>query len=286
MNLLAIINEPEESKGFLKYVLNMAKDFEAKTHVLYIKPSIEYTLASTGTTGLAAAQVHNDLDTQIRIANETIEKTIDKVKALLSYHPEVKFNSTTYAAPEAVKAYLKDEEIDMVLLKGKQKESFWSQTTANMDIIETVDCPVWIIPNNSVYQAFKEVLYATDYKEEDFITLNRLSALIRRFSPNITALHITDNIDFEERVKRSGYLEMLKKETYYDRLSLKVISEGDIEDLTFALNEFAASRNADLIVILKENYSFFERIFKRDPAKKIVRKAMLPVLIFHEMSDE
>jgi nucleotide-binding universal stress UspA family protein len=60
------------------------------------------------------------------------------------------------------------------------------------------------------------------------------------------------------------------------------LNESSNNDTAELLNDYALLIKADLIVVLKENKSFFERIFKSDPAKKIIKKSMLPVLVFHE----
>ena len=90
----------------------------------------------------------------------------------------------------------------MVILEGQQDDSFWMQSSTNMDIIKMVECPVWIIPKGAIYQPFSEIVYATDYKAEDIINLKKLISLFPHLMPNITALHITDSVDFEERVKK------------------------------------------------------------------------------------
>lgn len=151
-----------------------------------------------------------------------------------------------------------------------------------MDVVEKVKCPVWIIPKGADYKPFTEIVYATDYKKEDIDSLQKLIATFPHYSPNITALHITDSVDFEERVKKAGFVEMLKKQTDYKSLWVRAFYQTKHDDLTELLNEFAIKSKADLLVLLKENKSFFNRIFNTSQTKEILKTAQLPILVYHE----
>ena len=281
--LLAIINEPKESKDFIQYVSGMASDLMASIQLLHVQNPYNYPLAMAGSAGTAAVQVQKNSEEIADNANKILAEHVKDVKSKMSNHIDITYSSVIGAISITVKELVSDKKADMVVLEGQKNETFFTPNSSNLEIISSVDCPVWIVPNEVKYHPFTEILYATDYKEEDIAGLKRLIALTHPFSPNITVLHITDSIDFEEKVKKAGFLEMLQKRTDYDRLSVKAISVNNSNDETIELfNNYALLINANLVVVQKENKSFFERIFKSDPAKKIIKKSILPVLVFHE----
>ncbi|MFO7656648.1 MAG: universal stress protein [Bacteroidales bacterium] len=279
--LLAIINEPKESKDFIRYVADMAADFKANVHLLYVQNPNDYPLGTTGSTGFAVAQVNQNLKAFADTAKEILAEHIKDVKCKMSKDVAIDFSAELGVTTLLAKKLVSVSKGDMVVLEGRKNDSIWTQTESNLEIIRSVDCPVWIIPNAWVYVPFTEIVYATDYKEEDIYGLKKLIALTHQFSPVITALHITDSVDFEEKVKKAGFLELLKNRAAYDHLSVKILNESSNNDIAEFINDFALRVKADLIVVLKENKSFFERIFKSDPAKKIIEKSMLPILVFH-----
>jgi nucleotide-binding universal stress UspA family protein len=112
--------------------------------------------------------------------------------------------------------------------------------------------------------------------------LKKLIGLFPDTFPGITALHITDNIEFEEEVKKSGFVERLRTQTSYPKLKVKAIYQSNHDDLIELITDFASKNTANLIVVLKENESFFERIFKPSHTKKILKNTELPVLVYHE----
>lgn len=280
--LLAIINEPKESKDFIRYVAGMAVDLHANVYLLYVQNPNNYPLGAIGSNGVAVAQVNQNLEALADTAKEIMAEHIKDVKSKMSENVTIDFSTELGVTSLLAKELVSGSKGDMVVLEGRIADSIWTQTVSNIEIIRSVDCPVWIIPNAWVYVPFTEIVYATDYKEEDINGLKKLIALTHQFSPVITALHITDSVDFEEKVKKAGFLEMLKKRVAYDHLSVKILNESSNNDIAEFINDFALRVKADLIVVLKENKSFFERIFKSDPAKKIIEKSMLPILVFHD----
>ena len=130
------------------------------------------------------------------------------------------------------------------------------------------------------YRPFKKILYATDYNEADITTLKRLVALTKEFSPEITALHITDSKDFEEKTMQKGFKDIVAQETNYDKIHVK--TEKESKSTEEKINDIAIKIKADLIVLLKENKGFIEKIFTSSSTKKVIKKAKLPVLVYHE----
>jgi nucleotide-binding universal stress UspA family protein len=138
-----------------------------------------------------------------------------------------------------------------------------------------------VIPENSDYNPIHSVIYATDYNEEDIPTLEKLIRLTYFESPKITALHITDNVDFDLRIKNAGFQKMLESKLGYENIEVKALVENQGDDMVSLINDYAARISADLIVVLKENRRFLERLFRPSSSEKIIEEASRPVLVFH-----
>ena len=89
-------------------------------------------------------------------------------------------------------------------------------------------------------------------------------------------------VEFEEKILKAGFLELLQEKTDYDRLTVKALKEISSIGIAELLNDYSVVNKSDLIVVLRENRSFFESIFKSDLSENIVKESMLPVLVFHE----
>jgi hypothetical protein len=102
------------------------------------------------------------------------------------------------------------------------------------------------------------------------------------FPANITAVHITADPGFEEKVKGEGFAGMIREETGYEMISVKVLQQQKGEPLITELHNFALMMDADLVVLLRENRGFLDRLFHGSRSEKIARETKLPVLIYNE----
>lgn len=280
--LLAIVNDPNQSKEFLRYVAGMAINLSGKVKVLNVHTPVNYPYGFASTDGIASVQVQRNLK---EIVDETNKKLKEYVNEVSKEFPKPVFDGFSAEIGNVVTVVdelVSSNKVDMVILEGQEDDGFWMQTSSNMDVVRTVPCPVWIIPKGAIYRPFFEIVYATDYKEEDVINLKKLIDFFPQLMPNITALHITDSVDFEDQVKKAGFVEMLQSKTSYKQLTVKAVYQSEDDELIPLLNDLAVKNNADLLVILKENKSFFERIFKSSHTKELLKTTQLPVLVFHE----
>jgi nucleotide-binding universal stress UspA family protein len=280
--LLAIINEPRESKEFLRYVAGMANDLQGLVKVLYVQAPTNYPLGFTASTELPSLEAQGRMEMLAKESHDLIQKHMKDIVVELSNNNFAGSSSEIGSADVIVDELVSQNKVDMVVLEGQQDESFWTQSSSNMDVIQKVTCPVWIIPKGAVYAPFREIVYATDYKKEDITNLKRLIAMMPNLTPHITALHITDSVDFEAEVRKSGFVERLREQTSYPQLDVKALYQAGHDDLIELINDYSVKNGANLIVVLKENESFFERIFKPSHTKKILKSTDLPVLVYHE----
>jgi nucleotide-binding universal stress UspA family protein len=276
--LLAIVNEPDESGEFVKYALGLAAGLRADLHLLYVQNPANYPLGVPGLTGEASVQIEVNLQ---NLADEAKKILARQVEEHSTGDVSVRISAMTGMIKPLIEELIGEGKTDMVLLGSIDQASFWTHDSTNMEIIRNIGCPVWVVPRKSVYHSFSKILYATDYREEDIPTLKKLIAMAGSISSEITALHITDSDDFEIRIRQAGFHEMIKRKTAHDRVSVKSLVEKRGDDTGQLINDYASLIHADLIVVLKENRHFLERLFKSSVTREIIEKARIPVLVYH-----
>jgi nucleotide-binding universal stress UspA family protein len=280
--LIALIKDPDNSKEFISYILGMANDLNAGVHLLHILNPVDYPLGMPGTTGAVSAQIHLNLENRSADAKRTLTKLAKDLAGNTGTRVPVEVSTEIGVTRSIIDNYVSESESPMILLDNQGNDNIWSQDSTSMELIRHTDCPVWIIPHRAKYQPYNEIVYASDYNEEDIPTIIKLIRLTHPITPNITALHVTDDIDFETRIKKAGFQEMVQSHTGYDKITVKSLAGEAEGDLGLLIIDYASLIRAKLIVVLKENKHFLERIFKPDMTKKIIRQANIPVLIFHE----
>jgi hypothetical protein len=229
--LLTIIEEPEKSKDIIKYVLNMAKDLDLNVHLLHTENPEHYPIGGPGSLGTANVHIQENLENLAEAAKKTLTKHVNDITHGRSGDVSIEISAEIGSAKYIADQLFSENKANMIALEGFGNDNFWAPDASNIDIIRHVKCPVWVIPHNLNYHPYNEIVYATDYREADISTIKKLLALIRQFAPVITALHITDDIDFNDKVKKAGFLEMVKKNTGYDKINFKVLSDKSNDDI-------------------------------------------------------
>ncbi len=177
----------------------------------------------------------------------------------------------------------KASEIDAFLIitgiKGYSKLRELIMGSTAKQLIEKAPCPVLTIPSDSVKTEIETIVYASDFEEEDFGAMDKLTEIAKPFNAKIRVVHIST---LEESVGK-GYKKDLetKIQKYIDYAHLKL----DVlysEDAFNALKIYYRNSNADLIAMLeREDSSIASKVFHRDLVKRMETYGKIPLLSFN-----
>lgn len=280
--LLAIIRNPQASDGFIRYLIDLARDLSARVHLIYIENPAQYPLGAPDTTGVAVANLQKSLGAKVKEAEKTLNNHLQEIIPGIAGEEMVKVSAKVGNEAVLIEEMVTKNEVHMLALEYKHVSGFWLKDTFVKEMMRTMKCPVWVVPEGAEYQGLHHIVYATDYQEEDISTLRRLIEMTHTFSPEIEALHISDNLDFDEKVKKAGFQQMLENKTGYQMISLNTLQERNGHDMPDLINSYASRTRTDLIVVLKENKNFLERIFNPSSSEKIMEESDKTILVFHE----
>lgn len=280
--LLVHVLSPSQAKLLITYAAYIARDLEMNVRYLYAHAPPNFPLTTPGSISASGKITKQDIDREKEKAGYHFRLQIDNLYASEPDLPMLEYDIETGHPPDVIQEYCKNKTIGAVMLSGSMGATLFSDDSSNVEIIRRVRCPVWIIPEGITYKPFSEILYATDYHEEDLPNLKQLAGFASKFPASITAVHITRDTGFDEKVKGEGFAVKIKKETGYEMVSVKVLPEKKGEPLVEELHKFALMMAADLIVLLRENKGFMDRLLHGSRSEKIARETQLPVLIFNE----
>lgn len=280
--LLAIINESGNLKEFIKYAARLSNDLNTNLTLLAVQNPQAYSVGTNHAAGAIAANTQIILEETAQKAKEDLLQLSKETNAELPFDINIDVLSEIGITKMIVEELVSDNKADMVILNSEPDVSFWEQSATNKDIIFDINCPVWVIPEKTEYVSYSKVVYATNYKDEDVSNMKKLLKLVGTLNPEIVALHITETTDFEEKVKQKGFLDTLQENTGYDKIKVKALKEREKDHVAQLINDYSSDIDANLVVLLKENRNFLDRLFNPSSTKKLIKEAKLPVLIFHE----
>lgn len=279
--IIQFIRTGENLDSIVNTSLSLAKelDMELKLFmVLETRHTFFYPMTSPLKTGLATYEFETIREERLKEEEKRISEFVDN-KNSSGKLPEISFEIRTGATDLILLDVSKEHDTYMIVINEADEPELGFIINTYLQIIEKTGCPLLKVNKDFKFDKVKKVLYATDYMEEDVPTLKKLAEMLAPFKASITALHITESVDLEEKLKSHGFESSIQDKIGYDRIEFAVSEEKKV---TRGVTAYAESGNFDMIVVLKENRNFLKRLFTKSDSNRILSKSEIPVMVFHQ----
>jgi len=208
--------------------------------------------------------------------NEMVEELYKTVNITTNLDYKIKFG----LVEDAVISEIKPGEDIVMIHGGGSSSSLDAFFTDSLNrLFEDLNTPVFVIPPTAAFQPFNNVVYATDFREEDKTALKKLVGILRPFNSRITILHVIKEESFEEEIESEGFIKLIRKKIDYENFSYETLKTNDVVEGILNSSE---KNNTDLITLLKEKEGFWSKLFTKSKTQKVVFNTDKPVLVFHQ----
>ena len=162
--------------------------------------------------------------------------------------------------------------------EGEEQEGFISALAGS--IIKSAEIPVYAVSGHFSQEDFEKlnILYATDFNENDHTSLNKLLGILEPFDKKITCVHIDTEHNPSKKERMDELNTYLESEYSQHDISCRLIED---EDVLHGIKEFAAFNQVNLLSFTTRKRSIFEKLFKPNLFRRVLHQANLPLLIFH-----
>jgi len=256
------------------YAINLFKDDECTFYLLHTyTPAIyqaEYVLHSPGQIGLGDIYQENSL-TELKDLKKRFITEFNNKKHTFMVHSA--FNTLV----EEIVETSKNENADMVIM-GTQGATGAKEIligTNTVHVIKKACCPVIAIPPNFKYENPKEILFPTDlginYQEEQ---LRELEYLAKHHISRIDVMHVSAGYDL------TG--DQLKNKAKLDKIFSNIahlFHEMPNQEVITAINNFQQRNKVNLLVMVQNRHTFFERLFIEPIIKKLGFHVTIPFMV-------
>ena len=258
----------------IEYAVKLFKDEECVFYLIHTyTPAIyqpEYTLVHPGQIGLGDEYQANAL-MQLEELQATLTTQFKNPKHI--FVPHAAFN---LLVDEVVKM-IDNEKADLVIM-GTQgatgaKEILLGSHTVHL--IKKATCPVIAIPSGFKYENPIEILFPTDY-EVDFEKeqLQQLLDISQEHNSSIEVMHVSSGYDLnQQQLENKEKLNYLLDDTAH--LFHDLTSQGIID----AINNFQLKKRMNLLVMIRNKHTFFEKLFIEPVIKKIGFHITIPFMV-------
>ncbi len=230
------------------------------------------------------AEIFKDLEQN---SEKQMKKFLNKIKryARLKNLKDIKIRTE-------IKAGQAGEEIDNIIKSfrpaiivigtmghGEQSGEIIGSVAAR--VIDTAGTPVLLVTQDARLKEKGEIklLYATDFDESDYQSIDILTKILSGYSIKIECVHF--NIGTNSKNNREKMAEM---KTHFLKTHTELSLECHIiesNNLLEGVNDFIEANDIELIALTHKKRNIFYRLFNPSLAKKLLFQTKRPVFVFN-----
>jgi nucleotide-binding universal stress UspA family protein len=172
--------------------------------------------------------------------------------------------------------------IKLIILcsKNLEQQTFTPLKKTSARLLEKSPVPVLVHPAGRGYTPVRKILYGTDFHPFDIEVMKSLSELFDDKNPEITALHITRDLNFDKKLKQAGYLKTIKSKVHNPNLKINIMVTREKASIPNNILSLAVGNDADLIAILKEPGNFVGTLLKTSITHELATRSAIPLMVY------
>jgi nucleotide-binding universal stress UspA family protein len=147
------------------------------------------------------------------------------------------------------------------------------------NIIENAAFPVMVIPYQVRFKDYKLIAFASAVNYTDINVLESLSGLAKYCDSEIMLTHVSDEktIDRIEESMLKQFFHQIPAKINYPKIIYHNIKSDNV---TVSLKWLTAHTDIDLLVLVHQKRSLFQKVFNRSVTQKLSEHPGKPLLIF------
>lgn len=174
--------------------------------------------------------------------------------------------------------FVDSHNIDFIVMgsmgvSALRKRLFGSNST---DIALRASIPVLVVPESITDTDFNNILYATDYRENDLESIRYLGKLAELFNASIHVVHIEEDDTLESDIRFRGFRELVNEQDVYDKLYFAHYFDSK----PFAgLSRYMEDKNIDVLSMTRYKKSLTKSLFNKNHTKEMSYYSEIPILV-------
>ncbi len=259
---LLLTDLSDESVNTYRYGLQLANALKAEIVLLYCSPA----------TALTMTEQFSYIQKLRSYADRFAQAVIEKVGKM----PAVECFVTAGDPVVAIAKMVETTQVDLLVAGEIFLENLKSETP--LPLQQLVPCPVILVPAGVSFKKIKEVVFATDFTDQDVEVAKGICNLADELKGHVSFLHFYPK---HERNRRAQILH--KGEELAAQLSCKTsLHLNEEEDLLEGMNDFAEKHRADLFVLATQDTHLLQQYFQQTYRKTQAYHTRIPLLNLYQ----
>ncbi|PHI19726.1 hypothetical protein CEQ90_11810 [Lewinellaceae bacterium SD302] len=275
--ILVPVDFSEIAANAFIYALRMADKIGAEVQLLHC---VHPGMAIAEVPAYASDITGKLLDVGRESMTSFVKRGVASVSEDLAHEPKIKELVEIGEAVSTTKFVAEDDDFDLVVMGTRGAFGTWAELFGShaSGTLVNAPCPVLVVPEGARFDGIEKLCFATDLEGVDALVGPSLVASLAPMSPDIHFVHVREKnnlttLDFA--TLKSFYAER--------EVPFKItVSEPSASGVADAILEEAIKNNADIIVMSRPGYSFFDTIFHKSRTREVALHSPLPLLVLNE----
>lgn len=284
--ILIPVDFSENTLKSCKYALNLANSKNSEIQLINILPEGIMVPDSSFPAGIDSDAFFNKeyLENLYGIAKSNMEKLTQKLEDFLkntNKNVSVKYNIVRGDAEWEILNVCETFSPELIVMgtSGTGNKGVLQGSMAKK-IMNKVKVPVIAVPTDCTKIQPSNILYATNFDENDYRKLKLLHNLFKRLDTKIYVTHFDfDGKNLELTDKINNLRQAFAEERKMGKMFFNII---DSVDKDISLRAFCEEYDIDLVSFISYKSNIFHQIFSNELHKKDFFKLNLPMLALHD----
>jgi len=172
------------------------------------------------------------------------------------------------------------ERIDLVIMgtKGATGAAEILLGTNTVHVMKNTKCPMLVVPTGFEYEIPEQILFPSDFEVDlDKKKLSILFKIINTHVSQVNVMHVFTGYELNPVQQ--------KNKTKIDKLlgENSMFHEVGSNEIIAAVNAFQLKQKINLLVMVQNKHTFFERIFMEPIIKKIGYHVTIPFMVIPQL---
>jgi nucleotide-binding universal stress UspA family protein len=286
--ILLPVDFSEYSRKAAEFAMDWARELEAELTIFhtYFNPIIStMPFSDTFAYEVNTEEMVMELEEKAKEGMEEMKTFLNKRNEQLDKPVSLKMEMVKGIAEDEIVKYSKLYRPLVIIMgtRGADRKATDLIGSVTAEVMEAAKVPVLAIPENFQYTGLGEIknlLYATDFQEADFRSLEKLEKLIRPININVTCGHVSSKEHSQwDEVRMAGLKEHIKQNYNEELVSCDLIEH---EDLFVGIEGYVRDNQINILSFTRRKRNLINRIINPNLAKKMLFHSTTPLLVFND----
>ncbi len=183
---------------------------------------------------------------------------------------------------DCIVSVIQDYKVDMVLMETCPLHQEEEQADPNhaAAIMEIVACPVMVVPCTARYQKLDNLVFATDFTDQEEHVLLKIAAFAKQVGAKLTLVQVYSQAERPQLCSYKTAMQKTQDLLKGHNVAFKLLEE---EDVLEGISDFAEAAAADMLILATQDNYLMKRLFSSNYIKTKAYHTQYPILTFRQL---